>query len=213
MKFFAAVSVGLGLAGITTAAPLTTRATKYASDFILEIAPTSGTCAGSNTECRTNMQVGPLMAKAAAQYKLDHAAPIAAMLALTAFESVGYSFNTNQGGTPGQGTSNMQMFKYNLLYAQSIPALSAKLTSLGKPDALSNTADSALMNNVRALVTTDEYNFGSGPWFLSTQCPGVIQALKDNADTGFTAYMQCVGTSMTSERQAYWTRAKQAFGL
>ncbi|KAI8951090.1 hypothetical protein F4801DRAFT_546338 [Xylaria longipes] len=213
MKFSAAVSVGLGLAGITTAAPLTARDTKSAADIILEIAPASAKCDSANDQCRTNVQVGPLMAKAAAQYGLDHAAPIAAMLALTAFESENYVFKKNQGGTHGQGTSNMQMYNYNLLYAQSIPALGDKLKALGAPDALKTTTDTNLMDNVRALVIDDEYNFGSGPWFLSTQCPGVIDKLKANADDGFTAYMSCVGTGITPQRQEYWSRAKQAFGL
>ncbi|KAI0459652.1 hypothetical protein F5B21DRAFT_455519 [Xylaria acuta] len=214
MKFSAAASVGLGLAGVATAAPLTTRDTKSAADIILEIAPTSGTCASTATECRTNVQIAPFMVKAAARYGLDSAAPIAAVLALTAFESVGYEFSTNQQQTAGQGTSNMQMYTYNLLYAQSIPALKDKLAALGTPDALKDTQDAGLKNKVRDLVRADEYNFGSGPWFLSTQCKSdVIETLKQNPDDGFTAYMGCVGTSMTDERQAYWTRAKKAFGL
>ncbi|TRX98979.1 hypothetical protein FHL15_000321 [Xylaria flabelliformis] len=214
MKFTAAISVGLGLAGITNAAPLTTRTTKSAAEIILAIAPDSGTCSSAKTECRTNMQVGPLMAKAAAQYGLDHAAPIAAVLALTAFESVEYQFNTNQGRNAGQGTSNMQMYSYNLLYAQSIPALADPLGKLGTPAELGGTKDPDLMNKVRALVITDQYNFGSGFWFLTKQCkPEVIQQLKDNADAGFAAYMQCVGVTPTPDRQAYWTKAKNAFGL
>ncbi|KAI0549066.1 hypothetical protein F4679DRAFT_548116 [Xylaria curta] len=218
MKISAALSIGLALAGITTAAPLTTRTTKTAAEIILEIAQNSGTCSSSKPECRTNMQVGPLMAKAAAEYKLDHASPIAAVLALTAFESVQYTFNTNQGGnngqgTPGQGTSNMQMYPYNLKYAQSIPALSDPLKDLGTPEAL-QAADDDLKNKVRALVITDEYNFGSGFWFLTTQCDSnVIQQLKNKPDDGFNAYMQCVGVTLTPERQDFWTRAKQAFGL
>ncbi|KAI1740689.1 hypothetical protein F4680DRAFT_417507 [Xylaria scruposa] len=219
MKISTAVSVGLALAGITTSAPLTARTTKTAAQIILEIATTSGTCLSSNKECHTNMQVGPLMAKAAAQYKVDHASPIAAVLALTAFESADYAYNTNQQLTAGQGTSNMQMYTYNLKYAQSIPALSDPLNKLGTPDALlaastANPPNAALMNSVRDLVTTDDYNFGSGFWFLTTQCGSdVIQKLKDNPDAGFAAYMGCVGVTINDKRQDYWTKAKQAFGL
>ncbi|KAI0444750.1 hypothetical protein F4803DRAFT_548791 [Xylaria telfairii] len=214
MKFSAAVSVGLGLAGVTTAAPLATRDAPLASDIILKIAPDSASCAGQGEECRTNVQVAPFLVAAAAQYGLDNVVPIAAMLALTAFETKNYEFNTNQGGTPGQGTSNMQMYNFNLQYAQSIPALKDKLDAIGTADVLKATTDVGIKNAVRALVTVDEYNFGSASWFLTTICkPDVIDQLKATPDAGFEAYMACVGVPLVAERTAYWTRAKQAFGL
>ncbi|KAI0490163.1 hypothetical protein F4859DRAFT_182478 [Xylaria cf. heliscus] len=220
MKFSTAVSVGLGLAGITTAAPLTARDGKSAADIILAIAPSSGTCAADKTECRTNQQVAPWMIKAMDQYGINTPAAIAAVLALTAFESVNYVFSTNQGGNLGQGTSNMQMYKYNLLYAQSIPALSDKLNALGTPEALLVASDKQTMNGVRDLVRADEYNFGSGPWFLTTQCTdpkattaSIISTLNSSPDDGFALYMACVGVGVTGPRNEYWTRAKQAFGI
>lgn len=95
----------------------------------------------------------------------------------------------------------MQMVNYNQEYASSIPELQPKVA--GASD-----------NDVLALVTPDEYNFGSGPWFLATQCSdSVRQALQAGTDDGFRAYMACVGVTAGDDRLAYWTRAKAAFGL
>ncbi|KAI0404460.1 hypothetical protein F4802DRAFT_567155 [Xylaria palmicola] len=211
MKSTIAVSFGLALAGIATAAPLTssfgqidglsTRAVKTAAEIVGEIAPNSKTCANSD-ECRTNEQAGPLLAKAMAQYKLDHAGPIAAVLALTAFESVDYQYKHNVfPGRAGQGTSNMQMYDYNKEYAESL-----KLTvPAGDTDAGKN----ALLD----ILKDDKYNFGSGPWFLTVHCNDQIENLKTATDEAFTAYMSCVGVTVDEGRKAYWQRAKTAFGL
>ncbi|KAJ9416947.1 hypothetical protein QL093DRAFT_2401223 [Fusarium oxysporum] len=63
-------------------------------------------------------------------------------------------------------------------------------------------------------VTVDKYNFGSGPWFLKTQCKeDVRQAFKTDVDTGFQKYIEeCVGTDL-QPRLEYFQRAKTAFGL
>ena len=104
------------------------------------------------------------------------------------------------------------MANYNLLYAQSISALSSNLSAITTATTTTGLTDDEL-NAIRALVLPDDYSFGSGPWFLKTQCQSAMTALEADADTGFTAYMSCVGTSATSDRLAYFTRAKAAFGL
>ncbi|KAI0889418.1 uncharacterized protein GGS22DRAFT_184995 [Annulohypoxylon maeteangense] len=213
MKFQIATVAGLLMAGQAIAAPapsapLQTRDGKTAAQIVAEIAPDSKTCA-SSTECRTADQAGPLLADAMVKYGVYSAGQIAGIIALTAFESVNYKYSHNVSpGRPGQGTSNMQMFNYNLMYAQSISALKGKVSGVD-----ANAAD-AKKNEVLALVNTDEYNFGSGPWFFTTQCTKDVQsALAKGDDAGFSAYMGCVGVSVTDERKAYWTRAKAAFGL
>ncbi|KAI2616483.1 hypothetical protein GGR54DRAFT_227012 [Hypoxylon sp. NC1633] len=213
MKFQVATAAGLLLAGQALAAPVTTplraRDGKTAAEIVAEIAPNSKNCA-PNTECYSADQAGPLLVDAMSKYKLVYAGQIAAVLALTAFESVDYQYKHNVSpGRPGQGTSNMQMFNFNLQYAQSIPELADKVAGVD-----ANSADDAKKNEVLALVNADQYNFGSGPWFLTTQCgAGIVDGLKTGSDAGFQAYMGCVGVTVDSERQAYWTRAKQAFGL
>ncbi|KAI1185945.1 hypothetical protein F5B17DRAFT_405859 [Nemania serpens] len=208
MKFSMPLSAGLALAGLTAAVPLATRQAKTAADIIGEISPNSLTCADA-AECRTNVQVAPFFVKAMSQYGLGSPGQIAAVLALTAFESVDYKYKHNiSPGRPGQGTSNMQMINYNTEYAQSIPELKDKVAAIGAattPDA---------QNQILALVTDDQYNFGSGPWFLKNKCtPDVVAGLEKGTDDAFAAYMACVGVTVTGERSAYWSRAKTAFGL
>ncbi|KAI1460499.1 hypothetical protein F4805DRAFT_454921 [Annulohypoxylon moriforme] len=213
MKFQVATIAGLLLAGQAVAAPapsapLKTRDGKTAAEIVAQIAPDSKTCDGS-AECRTADQAGPLLADAMLKYSVYSPGQIAGIIALTAFESVNYKYKHNVSpGRPGQGTSNMQQFNYNLMYAQSIPELKSKVSGID-----ANAADDK-KNDVLALVNADEYNFGSGPWFLTTQCTKDVQtALAKGDDAGFQAYMGCVGVTLTSDRTAYWTRAKAAFGL
>lgn len=93
------------------------------------------------------------------------------------------------------------MGNYNVKYANDIPELAAK---------------SPTESTVLDLVTADEYNFGTGPWFYSTQCDSAkAAATSAKADDWFQAYMSCVGVSTDSqpERLTYWNSAKTAFSL
>ncbi|KAI1158074.1 hypothetical protein F5B18DRAFT_642602 [Nemania serpens] len=211
MKFSMTLSAGLALAGLTTAAPLTTREAKTAAQIIAEIAPTSLTCADT-AECRTNVQAAPFLIKAMSQYGLGSPGQIAAVLALTAFESQDYKYKHNiDPGRPGQGTSNMQQINFNAEYASSFPELKGKVAAIGA--ATSTDAQ----NKILALVTEDQYNFGSGPWYLKNKCtPDVVSGLEKATDDAFAAYIQqCVGVPgpVAPARLAYWARAKTAFGL
>ncbi|KAI1425365.1 hypothetical protein F5Y12DRAFT_383060 [Xylaria sp. FL1777] len=206
MKYFTAISAGLALAGLTSAMPLVARE-KTAAAIIGEIAPTSLSCA-ETTECRTNVQAAPFFITAFSNRTLMYPGQMAAVLALTAFETQDYKYKHNiSPGRPGQGTSNMQMVEYNIEYANSIPELQPKVAALGTIDT------DAKKNQLLALVTADEYNFGSGAWYLTKHCPEVVPQLATGTDAAFNAYMQCVGVELTSARSAYWTRAKSAFGL
>lgn len=71
------------------------------------------------------------------------------------------------------------------------------------------------------LVTANEYNFGTGAWYYSSQsaCETARSMSKDDADAWFDEYMaNCdgMGSSWATsepERETYWTAAKEAFGL
>ncbi|KAI3332690.1 hypothetical protein F4824DRAFT_285641 [Ustulina deusta] len=206
MKYSTVTSAGLALAGLTSALPLVARQ-KTAAAIIGEIAPGSLSCADT-TECRTNVQAAPFFIDAFQKYGLGSAGQMAAVLALTAYESVDYKYKHNVSpGRPGQGTSNLQMVNFNIDYANTFPELQAKVSALG------TIATDDTKNQLLALVTPDEYNFGSGPWFLTKNCPQVVSPLATGTDEAFSAYMQCVGVELTAERSAYWTRAKAAFGI
>ncbi|TVY41740.1 hypothetical protein LOCC1_G004337 [Lachnellula occidentalis] len=190
-----------------TTSPISRRALS-AADVLLQIAPTSNTCSGAAfpTECATNVQAAPWLIAAMAKYGITSAPETAAVLSLIAFESGDFKFNTNHfpaPGRPGQGTRNMQMASYNLMYAKSIPELAGKVTAGQSAEQL---------NAVRALVLPDQYSWASGAWFFTTQCASVRSAVQAGGDAGFAAYMGCIGTPVTPDRKAYWDRANAAFG-
>lgn len=106
----------------------------------------------------------------------------------------------------------MQMPNYNLLYAKSIPALSSSLAAITTASSTEGLSDDEL-NAIRALVLPDQYSWGSAAWFLTTQCASARAALQAGGQAGYEAYLACVGTSATSDRLAYWTRANSALGI
>ncbi|TVY38360.1 hypothetical protein LSUB1_G003892 [Lachnellula subtilissima] len=183
-----------------------------AADILLQIAPTSNTCSGAAfpTECATNVQAAPWLIAAMNKYNIIHPAETAAVLALIAFESGDFKYNTNHfpaPGRPGQGTRNLQMANYNLMYAKSIPELASKASA-----ASASVQSDDQLNEIRALVLPDQYSWASGAWFLTTQCASARSAIQAGGDAGFAAYMGCIGTGVTSDRKAYWDRANKAFG-
>lgn len=102
----------------------------------------------------------------------------------------------------------MQSAYFNVLYAQSIPALQ-------KNYILGSGQSSDQLNAVRALLLdVDDYDFGSAAWFLTTQCSGTVrQGLEAGGRVGWETYLtKCVGTTATSDRDAYWQRAVHALG-
>ena len=104
------------------------------------------------------------------------------------------------------------MPNYNLLYAKSIPALSSSLAAITTASSTEGLSDDEL-NAIRALVLPDQYSWGSAAWFLTTQCASARAALQAGGQAGYETYLACVGTSATSDRLAYWTRANSALGI
>ena len=99
----------------------------------------------------------------------------------------------------------MQSAKYNLQYAQSIPALSSQLSTAGAAG-----GDGVL----NLLIANDAYDFGSAVWYLTTQCDqGVRQSLQSGESAGWNSYLKCIGTTSTSDRAAYYSRATIALGV
>ncbi|CAK7235969.1 hypothetical protein SCUCBS95973_009445 [Sporothrix curviconia] len=176
-----------------------------AASMIGAIMPTSSSCDGAlyPDQCYTNVQAAPFFIAAMQTYQIVNAAEIAAVLALTGYESGDLKYRHSEFPVvAGKGTSNMQSPTYNQMYAASVPALASGVAAAnGDPDA------------VLTLLTVDEYNFASGAWFLTSQCASIRSQLQANTDAGFTAYMGCVGTAINDDRLDYWHRAQAAFGL
>ena len=105
------------------------------------------------------------------------------------------------------------MAGYNLLYARSIPALTAQVNAITTSDGVEGLSDDEL-NDIRALVLPDEYAWGSAGWFLSSQCGADVRSqLQQGGEDGWEAYLGCVGTEATDDRRVVWERANAAFGI
>jgi hypothetical protein len=213
----------LAMATLTTSTPipqpsfLTPRAPgDSAVSMLLEIAPTSNTCAGAPvpSECATATQAAPYLITAVSQYGITSAPEIAALLSLIAFETGDFKYNINHyPGRAGQGTRNMQMPDYNLQYALSIPALVGQVQAITSQTTTTTGLSDSQLNAIRALVLPDQYTWASAAWFYTTKCASVRSQVQAGGQAGLNAYLGCVGTTATSDRLAYWTRANTAFGL
>ena len=99
----------------------------------------------------------------------------------------------------------MQSPSFNKKYAADIPALKDKLASVS--DSPADLLDLLRDNEI--------YDFGSGAWFLTTQCSKDVRtALQSGSETGWQNYIStCVGTTVTDDRKEYWQRATKALGV
>ncbi|RHZ52643.1 hypothetical protein CDV55_102056 [Aspergillus turcosus] len=184
------------------------RDVKITAAQIETIAPKSKSCADAPApgECATSEQAAANIAKSFETYKVTSAAEQAAVIGLMAFESLDFEYNRNHfPGVPGQGTRNMQSPAFNAKYAASLPTLADKLKGVsGDPTGV-----------LDLLLSNEEYDFGSGAWFLTTQCSQDVRSeLQSGSEAGWQKFISsCVGTDANEERKAYWTRAVQALGV
>ncbi|KAF3768711.1 hypothetical protein M406DRAFT_223362, partial [Cryphonectria parasitica EP155] len=149
-----------------------------AASVIEAIMPSSVSCSGRGDECTTAAVAGPLLADAMTTYSITSGVEQAGILALIAYESdeLQYKKNTNQDANLGRGTANEQGAEYNIDYANTFSELASQ-----NPTA----------STVLDLVTADEYNFGTGAWYYSSQdaCATARSMSKDDADAWFDEYM------------------------
>lgn len=100
----------------------------------------------------------------------------------------------------------MQMPRWNLLYAESLPAIAPRLAAIPATD----------VDAVRALLLErDEVDFGSAAWFLVRQCGEEVRmGLRSGGRKGWERYLVgCVGAEVSGERLEYWERAGRALGV
>ncbi len=173
-------------------------------EHILQIAPKSADCKDATSECRTAEQIAPAINKAFLEYYTLRPVEMAAIISLEAFESGDFKFSKNHfPGRPGQGTAAMLMPNFVSEYAASIPAIADK--AKGKsPEA------------VLDLVNADDfYNFGAAAWYFREKCrPEIVIGVQSGTEVGWEEYIKdCLKTTVTPERKAYWLRAVKAFGV
>jgi hypothetical protein len=110
----------------------------------------------------------------------------------------------------------MQMATFNLAYAASLPAVAPAAEEITGGETSSYSLSSAQLNDVRSLLTSnDDYDFGSAAWFLTNHCGSDVRSgLQGGSLAGWQTYLtDCVGTTATSDREAYWLRAVQVLGV
>lgn len=172
-----------------------------------------------NEECRTPEQAGPFLLFAMNKYSIMHPLEISAIMATISTESVNLQYKTNQfPKRAGQGTSNMQMYKFNYEFAKTIPELAEPLSNIESTKENMTNPSNETKNAVRALVIQDAYNFQTGPWYYTTKCCEKIKAKLRNpstTDEGFNEYsLNCIGVESTEDgRREAFGRAKAAWGF
>ncbi|KAJ5240720.1 uncharacterized protein N7469_002311 [Penicillium citrinum] len=175
---------------------------------LIQIAPQSKSCgdAPAKGECATAKTASNSTSQSFNTYKVTHKAEQAAILSLMAFESNDFKYNKNHfPGIPGQGTRNMQSTAFNKKYAKSISELEGKVSSV----------ESSPADLLDLLRENETYDFGSGAWFLTTQCSADVRStLQDGSEAGWKRYItDCVEATVTDERKKYWERAVKALGV
>ncbi|KAL8990932.1 MAG: hypothetical protein Q9169_007991 [Polycauliona sp. 2 TL-2023] len=181
---------------------------KRAPGSLIAMAPLSKTCSGAKfaNECKTAAQAAPFINASFKTHSITSAGEAAAIISLIALESGDFKYNKNHfPGRPGQGTRNMQMPAFNLEYAKSIPELKGGLEKAGTD----------VVKVLDLLVAKGEYDFGSAAWFMKTKCSkGVREGLQKGTTEAWKKYItECIGTTVTPERQAGWEKAAKAMGV
>ncbi|KAL2037692.1 hypothetical protein N7G274_009637 [Stereocaulon virgatum] len=131
---------------------------------LIAIAPKSASCPADlqfPNECQTAASAAPAINWGFIEYGITTPGEAAGLVATIALESGEFEFAVQHfpSPVPGQGTRNMQGPKFNVEYAQSLPALKASLPAGNDPAAV-----------LALLVANIDYDFASAAWFLTTQC-------------------------------------------
>ena len=203
-------ALALAVLPLALAHPLQRRDVSLTAAQVLAVAPTSGSCDGAPAagQCRTAEQAAPMILNSYKAYGITSPAEMAAVLSTMAFESGDFKYDRPVDGEPGKGTRNMQSAALNMKFAMSIPGLSQKLSPvMTGPQGLSDP-----YGILSLLTSNDAYDFGSSAWLLVTQCgPAIRSGLASGGLAGWQSYVTgCLGTTATSDRQAYWQRAIKA---
>ena len=153
----------------------------------------------------TATQAAPWISDSFANYGITTLGEAAGIIATIAQESGDCKYARHHFGPiqAGQGTRNMQMPNYNLKYAQSIPAIQSQVAA----------ANGDIGKILEILLSYGDYDFGSAAWFLTTQCANVRSQLASGSESGWEAYVTCIGADKNDGRLNYWHSATRALGV
>ncbi|KAJ2038323.1 hypothetical protein GGI03_005152 [Coemansia sp. RSA 2337] len=178
-------------------------------NLAIPVRAASDSCAsvGTPAECVTNDKALAAINSALVKYGITKRGEAVAVIALMAYESGNWQYNTNHfPGRPGQGTRAMLMFNFVESYAKALhPEEAAKALAGGITD--------ESMNSVRALVLNDNDSFGSGFWYLVTNAAAYHNTgkLRDGNLEDFKDYVLTgVGAGWDSDRQTIWETVNSA---
>lgn len=203
------LTLALTLPTTTLSAPSNTRPDTLSATSIIALDPTTSNCADAPAEgeCRTALSAAPYIGLSFHNFDIPTFGAQAALLSLMLFETAGFKYSKNHfPGRPGQGTRNMQMYKFNLQYANWL-AKNCKNCGISAEDV--EAAEKESKDAVLALVDSDQWGFSSAAWYLDTQCDASIkEGLAREDETGSEAYLtECVGTEVTERRTVIWKKA------
>ncbi|PGH00949.1 hypothetical protein GX51_05498 [Blastomyces parvus] len=157
-------------------------------------------------ECRSAAQAAGPILNSFKKYKIESPAEKAALLSLMAYETAEFAYRRSHFPvTVGQGTQNMQIAENNIKYAESLDEIKDELAKVK--------GDKAAILDL--LLKSDDHDFGSAAWFLTTQCsPAVREELQSGSQKGWEEYLtRCVRTDATGQRKDYWEKAKLALNV
>ena len=190
------------------------------ADQVRQFAPGTAGCPVSTLECTSCQDTADGLNEAFSAYNFMTLGQKAGMIAYMEFESVDFTYNTNQfPGRPGQGTKCMLMPPHLYNFVNSFPELQPQLQSLspyaakdgvnwGNYDALF--PDDNTRNQIRALVLPNKYTFKCATWFMTSYPAATCDktALNYGLD-GWVKTMQspCFGVEVTADRTAKYCSA------
>ncbi|KAJ1919900.1 hypothetical protein H4219_001680 [Mycoemilia scoparia] len=163
------------------------------------------------SECATFADAASGFNAAFDKYKITSRAEKVALIALSAFESGTFAYNTNhfpEPGRPGQGTRAMLMYNFVYQYANSL--YPDKVSALG---ATESTTDDMVKNKVRELVLNNSDSFGAAAWYLATHAKEYHGSgkIKEHDLESFKTYCTtAVGASWDEQRGKIWKALDEA---
>jgi hypothetical protein len=175
---------------------------------LIAIAPQAGSCDGAPfpEECADATTAATALNKAFEVYNITSKGEQAAIIAYELFESGDFKYKTNhfpEPGRSGQGTRIMAMPDYVKQYATAIVGADVVAEAEAKGGDEGLKAVLALVNG------DDEKSFGSGAWFVSTQCSKDVRAglVAETKDGWHKFLAECVNTKPNAERDPAWIAA------